>query len=87
MKKGDPLTPEKVLAIPTSCLWGRITYTEKGLITEGIDQITALAANCGVFMDRPEAEADPGHKQVIPYAVIRHSERYFLLQRKRTQSE
>jgi predicted NUDIX family phosphoesterase len=79
--------PEKVLAVPASCLWDRITYVEKGLVTEGIDGITALVARHGAFMDRPEAETDPGHKQIIPYAVILHSERYFLLQRKSTQSE
>jgi predicted NUDIX family phosphoesterase len=79
--------PEKVLAVPKSCLWDRIAYVEKGLVTEGIDQLTTLVARCGTFMDRPEAETDPGYKQIIPYAVIRHSERYFLLQRKSTQSE
>jgi len=79
--------PEKVLAVPTTCLWNAITYARKGLVTEGIDQITAVVSRYGVFMDRPEAETDPGHKQIIPYAVIRHAERYFLLQRKSTQSE
>jgi predicted NUDIX family phosphoesterase len=79
--------PEKVLAVPTPCLWDRIRYVEKGLVTEGIDQIATLVARCGAYMDRPEVETDPRHKQIIPYAVIRHSERYFLLQRKSTQSE
>jgi predicted NUDIX family phosphoesterase len=87
MKKGNPSMPEKVLVVPTPCLWDRITYIEKGLITEGIDQITTLVTRRGVFMDRPEAEVDPAYKQIIPYAVIRHSERFFLLQRKSTQSE
>jgi predicted NUDIX family phosphoesterase len=79
--------PEKVLVVPTSRLWDRIPYVEKGLVTEGIDQIATLAVQCGTFIDRPEAETDPGHKQIIPYAVIRHAERYFLLQRKSTQGE
>src|ERR1700680_2750078 len=87
MRKGNPSMPEKVLAVPTSCLWDRITHVDKGLITEGIDQITTLVARCGVFLERAEAEADPRYKQIIPYAVVRHSERYFLLQRKSTQSE
>jgi predicted NUDIX family phosphoesterase len=87
MRKENLSMPEKVLAVPASCLWDRITYVEKGLVTEGIDEITALVARCGAFMDRPEAETDPRHKQIIPYAVIRHSERYFLLQRKSAQSE
>src|SRR5579864_1099915 len=87
MKKGNPSMPEKVLVVPTSCLWGRIAYVEKGLITEGIEQITTLATRCGVFVDRPAAEADPSFKQIIPYAVVHHADRYLLLQRKTAQSE
>lgn len=79
--------PEKVLVVPTPCLWDRIAYIEKGLITEGIDQIAMLVTHYGVFVDRAEAETNPRYKQIIPYAVIRHSERYFLLQRKSAQSE
>jgi predicted NUDIX family phosphoesterase len=79
---------EKVLAVPTSRLWDRIAYVDKGLITEGVEQITALVAHCGVFVDRPAAEVDPGYKQIIPYAVIRRpGGHFFLLQRKSTQSE
>jgi len=38
-------------------------------------------------MDRAQAETDPTYKQIIPYAVVRHFDSYFLLQRKNTQSE
>jgi len=79
--------PEKVFVLPASSLWDRVPYVEKGLITEGIDELTMLVTRCGSFIDRPKAEDDPAYKQIIPYAVIRHSERYFLLQRKSTQSE
>ncbi len=87
MRKENLSVPEKVLAVPTPLLWDGILYVEKGLVTEGIDQITALISRWGAFIDRPEAEIDPGHKQIIPYAVVRHSDRYFLLQRKSAQSE
>jgi predicted NUDIX family phosphoesterase len=88
MRKEDPSMPEKVLAVPASCLWDRIAYVDKGLITEGIEQITTLVDRFGVFVDRPEAEVDPGFKQIIPYAVIRQPGGYFfLLQRKSAQSE
>ena len=79
--------PEKVLVVPTASLWDSIPYIQKGLITDGVDRLAALVSREGVFLDRPEAETDPGHKQIIPYAIIRHSERYFLLQRKSTQGE
>jgi predicted NUDIX family phosphoesterase len=49
--------------------------------------MSALVARCGSFVDRPTAEADPDYKQIIPYAVVRHVDRYFLLRRKSAQSE
>ncbi len=81
------MNAEKVLVVPVACLWDRVTYTDKGLITEGADRLTTIVERCGVFVDRSTAEADPSHKQIIPYAVIRHGDSYFLLQRQRTQSE
>lgn len=35
----------------------------------------------GRFMDRPDAEEDPAHKQLIPYVVVRDGERIFLTER------
>lgn len=85
--KANPSIPEKVLSVPASCLWGSVAYREKGLITDGADQMSALVARCGSFVDRPTAEADPNYKQLIPYAVVRHADRFFLLRRKSAQSE
>jgi predicted NUDIX family phosphoesterase len=81
------MKPEKVLVVPASRLWERLKHLDAGLITEGIDQLETVVARCGVFVDRSEAETDPRYKQIIPYAIIRHFESYFLLQRKNTQSE
>jgi predicted NUDIX family phosphoesterase len=78
---------EKVLVVPARDLWDRVAYREKGLITEGADQLASVVASCGVFIDRAAAEADPTHKQIIPYAVVRHSDSVFLLQRKAAQGE
>jgi len=35
-----------------------------------------LAAGANHFMERPAAENDPSHKQLIPYAVFHHAGRY-----------
>ena len=78
---------EKVLVVPARCLWDRVTYTKKGLITEGADQLGPVVASCGSFVERPAAETDPSYKQIIPYAVVSHSGSYFLLKRKSAQSE
>ena len=38
-------------------------------------------AGRGVYLDRPEAEQDPRHKQLIPYVVVRDGRRVFLMER------
>jgi predicted NUDIX family phosphoesterase len=40
-----------------------------------------VVAREGAFMRRADAEGDPGHKQVIPYLVLRDGERWFLMRR------
>ncbi len=81
------MKPEKVLTVPTSCLWARIPYTERGLIVQNIEELTPVVASDGTFLDRELAETDPAHKQIIPYAVVSHLGSYFLLQRKSAQGE
>lgn len=81
------MNSEKVLVIPAKCLWDRVQYADRGLITEGTEELALLVAKCGIFMDRAAAETDPTFKQIIPYAVVRHGDSYFLLQRRETQSE
>jgi predicted NUDIX family phosphoesterase len=88
MKKQTTSRPEKVLAVQSVSIWSRIPYVNKGLITEGTDQISGLVARRGEFIERADAEGNPEYKQIIPYAVIRKPGGYFfLLQRKSTQSE
>lgn len=49
----------------------------QGITTETERYISTLIdpAN-NFFMDRASAEEDPGHKQIIPYALFRHGDRY-----------
>jgi len=81
------MNTERVLVVPAALLWDSVAYKPKGLITERADQLSTVVAHCGIYLDRPAAENDPSYKQIIPYAVIRHLDSYFLLQRKRTQGE
>lgn len=39
------------------------------------------------YMPRSLAENDPSYKQIIPYLVFTHNDRYFLMQRRSTASE
>jgi len=78
---------EEVLVVPAACLWARVKYADRELITEGIEQLATVVANCGSFLDRPAVETDPTYKQIIPYAIVRCKDSYFLLQRTPAQSE
>lgn len=40
-----------------------------------------LAPGANFFMERPSAEQDPTHKQLIPYSIFHHSGRYLCYQR------
>ncbi|GIW23837.1 NUDIX domain-containing protein [Meiothermus sp.] len=35
----------------------------------------------GFFLERAQAEEDPTHRQIIPYALVRHRGRYLLMRR------
>lgn len=40
-----------------------------------------LATGANFFMERPAAEADPTHKQLIPYSIFKHGDRYLCYKR------
>jgi len=64
---------ENVLVIKTELL--RDILTENGLIRGHEDKVMALIRSNGCFIPRPEAELDPGYRQIIPYvAVVRGDE-------------
>lgn len=46
-----------------------------------LDELRAAVRDHGRYLDRPAAEEDPEHKQLIPYVVVRDGGRTFLMQR------
>jgi predicted NUDIX family phosphoesterase len=54
-----------------------------GVRTAQTDEFLAVVAAAGRFEPRAAMEADPSFKQIIPYLVLRDSERYFLMRRTR----
>jgi predicted NUDIX family phosphoesterase len=60
---------------------------ERGIVREHTDEMFDLIVELHFFLDRPTAEVSPQYKQIIPYVVIRHGEKYFLLQRTQKQTE
>jgi predicted NUDIX family phosphoesterase len=70
---------EKVLVVKTERLSPYLM--EKGLITDNADKILGIISQCHEFLPRPEAEEDPGYKQIIPYVSIRRGNQVYLLRR------
>ena len=52
-----------------------------GLRSDGLVDFLAVAATVGRFEPRAAMEADPSHKQLIPYLVLRDGDDYFLMRR------
>jgi predicted NUDIX family phosphoesterase len=46
-----------------------------------LERLRTAVREHGRYLDRPLAEDDPSHKQLIPYVVVRDAERVFLMQR------
>lgn len=46
-----------------------------------LDGLRAAVMADGTYLDRPTAEDDPSHKQLIPYVVVRDGESVFLMHR------
>ena len=74
---GDP--EEQVLVVPRALIVPGDGWL--GVRRDGVAAALDTVARHGLFMRRGDAEQDPGHKQVIPYLVLRDGERWFLMRR------
>jgi predicted NUDIX family phosphoesterase len=74
--------PEKVLVLPRDQVPGGTSFTG---IREADDSALADLRRAvqvrGTYLARPIAEADPSHKQLIPYVVVRQGSLVFLMER------
>ena len=75
------MTGEHVLVVPRDLVPDRAGWY--GLRSSGVDELLAVVAAHGRFEPREAMERDPGHKQIIPYLVLRDGDRYFLMRRTR----
>jgi predicted NUDIX family phosphoesterase len=73
---------ERVLVLPRSAVPGGCDFTG---VRPGdarmLEALRAAVSEAGRHLERPVAEDDPTHKQLIPYVVVRDGERVFLMQR------
>lgn len=76
---------EQVLAVPTELLgpW----LIRRGLITENVDTLVRLIMENHCFLPRPQAEEDPGHRQIIPYVALLRGDEVFSTRRLRGGTE
>ncbi len=74
--------PERVLVVPRAQVPGGCDFHGlRTLETDALAELRAAVAAHGRYLDRPAAEEDPSHKQLIPYVVVRDGERVFLMHR------
>jgi predicted NUDIX family phosphoesterase len=73
---------ERVLVLPRGDVPGGCDF--RGMRPADDATLAALmsaVATHGRYLDRPIAEDDPDHKQLIPYVVVRDGDRVFLMER------
>lgn len=63
--------------VPGGCDFHGIRRADAG----DLETLRAAVAAKGRYLDRPTAEDDPTHKQLIPYVVVRDADRVFLMHR------
>jgi predicted NUDIX family phosphoesterase len=75
---------EKVLAVPRVTIESFLT---QGFFEPNGSDLMGQLAESAVFLDRPVAEEDPSHKQIIPYILVVHKNRVLLYRRTKKQGE
>jgi predicted NUDIX family phosphoesterase len=72
---------ERVFVVPRASIADRAAWY--GIRTDDLDVFVEALERDGRYEPRPQMEVDPSFKQVIPYLILRDSERYFLMRRTR----
>ena len=73
---------ERVLVLPRAEVPGGTDF--EGLRPaddRALEALRAAVARHGRYLDRPLAEEDPTHKQLIPYVIVRDADAIFLMHR------
>jgi len=73
---------EQVLVLPRIAVPGGCDFLGLRLAdTDALADLRRAVATDGRYLDRPLAEDDPTHKQLIPYVVVRDDRLTFLMER------
>lgn len=77
---------EQVLVVPRKTLFS-VMPEWNGICTERVIDCVTLITQAQEFHPRSVMEEDIRYKQIIPYLVFTHEDRYFLMQRKSDATE
>lgn len=73
---------ERVLVLPRASVPGGCDFHGiRSADDAALQDLRSAVAAHGRYLDRPVAEEDPSHKQLIPYVVVRDGGRVFLMHR------
>lgn len=76
---------EDILVVKRSLLFGQNQF--QGLLQASVDDYLRRITQYQEFLPRSIMEQDPTYKQIIPYLIFKHQNRYFLMQRRASASE
>lgn len=79
------LHDENILVIRRELLFRGASF--QGLAQVDFDHYLATIQREKEFLPRAHMETDPRYKQIIPYLIFEHNDRYFLMQRQAKASE
>src|SRR5436309_15392260 len=75
-------TTEQVLVLPRDQVPSGCDFTGiRGADPTALEALMQAVREGGSYLPRPRAEVDPGHKQLIPYVVVRQGSLLFLMER------
>ena len=77
--------PEQVLVVPRTSLFPQGSF--HGFSGKGLGAYLRMIKKHAFFAPRDAVENDPSLKQIIPYVILRYSDRIFLVERTRGGSE
>lgn len=77
---------ENILVVKRTDLFAAHTAFD-GLRKEPLNDMLNVISEKKEFLPRPDMECDQTYKQIIPYLVFNHEDRYFLMQRQSKASE
>ena len=81
------ITDEQILVVKRRILFPQEASAWHGLKTDSFQDYFKTVEQNKEFHPRSAMENDTTYKQIIPYLVFRHEDRYFLMQRQNKASE